>query len=204
MNGEGLPLVVSAPSGAGKSTLCGMLLKDFPKLKYSVSCTTRPMRQGEVEGRDYFFMSELEFERMRDAGGFAEWAFVHGNLYGTPLEFVRQRLAAGNDLLFDVDIKGASQIRAALPGARFVFIAPPDMAELERRLRLRGKDSEESISRRLGAARAEIREALWYDAVIINDDLDKAYSELKAFYIASTLAPARNMAALNILLAEGD
>lgn len=198
---RGIALVISAPSGSGKSTLSGMLLKEFPAFHYSVSCTTRAPRSGEEHGRDYFFISRDEFEARRARGEFAEWAEVHGNYYGTPLRPVLERLDAGVNLLFDVDVQGAAQIRLNLTGAIFVFILPPDMAELERRLRLRGLDDNESIRRRLLNAKNEVREASWYDALILNDDLSQAYQRLRAVYIAATLAPARNSRLLNGWLA---
>lgn len=198
---RGIALVISAPSGSGKSTLSGMLLKEFPDFHYSVSCTTRAPRSGEEHGRDYFFISRDEFEVRRARGEFAEWAEVHGNYYGTPLRPVLERLDAGVNLLFDVDVQGAAQIRLNLTGAIFVFILPPDMAELERRLRLRGLDDNESIRRRLLNAKNEVREASWYDALILNDDLSQAYQRLRAVYIAATLAPARNSRLLNGWLA---
>lgn len=199
---RGTPLIISAPSGAGKSTLCKMLRAEFPGIGYSISCTTRPMRPGEVEGRDYFFISPAEFEKMRKGGHFAETATVHGNYYGTPLEPVNSMLAAGQDLLFDIDVQGAAQLRASLPKAAFVFILPPDLAELERRLRVRGDASEENIRLRMANAAAEIGEAFWYDAIIVNDELQRAYADLRCVYLAAKLAPARSLALLDRLLAE--
>lgn len=185
----GLPLIVCAPSGAGKTTLIGRLREEFP-LQFSVSCTTRVPRAGEVDGRDYHFLSREEFIAQRDSGLFAEWAEVHGNFYGTPLKPLRERLACGEDMLFDIDVQGAAQLALTLPESRFVFIFPPSLKELEVRLRKRGADSEESILLRLANARNEIRQSHWFDAWIINDDLDKAYDELRAFYLSSTLGPA--------------
>lgn len=185
----GSALVLSAPSGSGKSTLARMLLKDFPNLAYSISCTTRAPRKGEIDGVHYHFLSEKEFLKKRDAGALAEWARVHGNYYGTPLEPVRQMLAEGRDVLFDIDVQGAAQLKKSLPRAAFAFILPPSMGELENRLRLRGLDSEETMARRMNNAQNEIRQIGFYDALIINDGLEKAYGDLRAFYIASTLAP---------------
>lgn len=166
-----------------------MLLKEFANLGYSISCTTRAPREGEIDGVHYHFLSEKEFLTRRDEGAFAEWARVHGNYYGTPLEPVRKILAEGRDVLFDIDVQGAMQLKKSLPRAAFAFILPPSMRELQNRLRLRGLDSEETIARRLRNARNEIRQIGFYDALIINDDLEKAYGDLRAFYIASTLAP---------------
>lgn len=201
---QGTALVISAPSGAGKSTLSRKLIASHPCLRFSISCTTRPIRADEVDGRDYFFVSREDFEKKRDSGEFAEWAEVHGNFYGTPLAPLRQALDAGHDILLDVDVKGAAQIRNNLPGAYFVFIIPPSMAELERRLRLRQMDDDASMARRLANARAEIREALWYDALVVNDSLEKAFRDLDAVYLAATCSPARNMHLVNQLLAEKD
>lgn len=198
---QGIALVLSAPSGAGKTTLIHRLRGEFPGIGYSVSCTTRAPRPGEVDGEDYLFLSRQAFEERRAAGDFAEWAEVHGNLYGTPLAPVREMLAAGRDILFDIDVQGAAQLRLNLEGAAFIFILPPSMAELERRLRERGQDDEESIDRRLANARRELREAAWYDALVVNDELDAAYDRLRAAYVAATLAPARNPRLVDGLLA---
>ncbi len=203
MNRDGTALVLSAPSGAGKSTLSHLLLGEFPNLGYSVSCTTREMRPGETDGIDYFFISRDKFKSMCDAGEFAEWAEVHGNFYGTPLKPVKDRIRSGRDILFDIDVQGASQLKKSLPCAVFAFIVPPSMAELERRLRGRGCDDEDSIIRRMTNARKEIGEAAWYDAIILNDDLNCAYAALRSVYIYSTLAPAVNTTILNALMTTG-
>ncbi len=197
---EGIALVLSAPSGAGKSTLCKRLRQEFPNLGFSVSCATRAPREGEVDGKDYCFVSEAEFRKMRDAGQFAEWAEVHGHFYGTPLAPVRAMLKAGADVLFDVDVRGAAQLKAVMPDAVFVFILPPDMAELRRRLAQRGTEDAAAINMRLANAARELREAFWYDAIIVNDDLDHAYRDLAAVYRAATLAASKNRRFLEKLL----
>ena len=199
---KGIALVLSAPSGAGKTTLTKRLLTKFPHFGYSISCTTRAPRAGEQDGRDYHFISVAEFEKRRDEGYFAEWAEVHGNYYGTPLAPVRRTLEGGQDLLFDIDVQGAAQLKLTLSDAVFAFILPPSMAELENRLRKRGTDSEDTIQRRLQNARSEVLEARWYDALIVNDDLDRAYDSLRALYLAATLAPSRNPDLINIVLAR--
>ena len=186
---QGIALVLSAPSGAGKTTLVQRLLRAFPLLGYSVSCTTRLPRQGEVDGKDYIFISREEFEQRRAEGYFAEWAEVHGNLYGTPLAPVKEKLRLGQDLLFDIDVQGAAQLKLSLTEAVFVFILPPGMTELERRLRNRGLDDEKTIERRLANARQEILEARWYDALVVNDNLDVAYDELRSVFVAASLNP---------------
>lgn len=196
----GVPLIICAPSGAGKTTLVQRLRQEFPNFAYSVSCTTRAPRGQEVDGKDYHFLSVEEFLRRRDAGAFAEWANVHGNYYGTPLGPVLDTLKAGRDLLFDIDVQGAAQLHLSLPRGVYVFLLPPSMRELERRLRGRGTDEEASIARRLANADAEIRQAHWFDAWIVNDDLDTAYDQLRAVYLAATLNPAHRPAlALSIL-----
>ncbi len=192
MRREGIALVLSAPSGTGKTTLIKRLLAEFPHFGYSVSCTTRQPRQGEEHGKDYFFLSREEFERRRAEQAFAEWAEVHGNFYGTPLAPVKEMLHQGQDVLFDIDVQGAAQLRLTLEEAAFVFILPPSMAELERRLRGRGLDDEATIQRRLTNARQEMLEARWYDALVVNDALDAAYDALRAVYLAAALTPGRN------------
>ena len=189
---RGIALVLSAPSGAGKSTLTHRLLAEFPNFGYSISCTTRQPRAGEVDGRDYHFISHEEFERRRAQNWFAEWAEVHGNFYGTPLAPLREMLDSGRDVIFDIDVQGAAQLKLNIAEALFVFILPPSMSELENRLRSRGTDDEETIARRMANAAGEMREAHWYDALVVNDDLDRAYDALRAAYLAATLAPARN------------
>lgn len=199
---NGFAIVLSAPSGAGKTTLLHRLRAEFPDVRFSVSCTTRPKRPDEEDGRDYFFISREEFIKMRESGGFAEWAEVHGNLYGTPLAPVNTMLGAGQDVLFDIDVQGAAQIRSTIPDACFIFILPPSMRELERRLATRGVNDVESLKKRLANALAEMREAFWYDALIVNDNLDQAYDQLRAAYMAAALAPGRNRAVLEKLLEE--
>ncbi|MCC8194124.1 MAG: guanylate kinase [Deltaproteobacteria bacterium] len=187
----GIALVLCAPSGAGKTTLSRRLLDDFPAFAFSVSCTTRDPRPGEVDGRDYAFLSKESFITLREAGHFAEWAEVHGNFYGTPLAATLETLASGRDLLFDIDVQGAKQLKETLPQAYFVFILPPSKAVLERRLRGRGSESEESVAKRMANAGREIAQAVWFDALVINDSLDEAYADLVAAYRAATLSPGR-------------
>ena len=186
---RGLPLVICAPSGAGKSTLVGRLTAEFP-MEFSISCTTRKPRGNEQDGVDYIFLDRETFIDRRGLGYFAEWAEVHGNFYGTPLKPVQDRLAKGKDMLFDIDVQGAAQLSLSLPEARFVFILPPSLDELERRLRGRGTDTEEAIRLRLANARTEIMSSHWFDPIIVNDDLDTAYDQLRSFYLASTLQPS--------------
>ena len=199
---EGIALVLSAPSGAGKTTLVKRLLAEFPHIGYSVSCTTRQPRQGEVDGKDYIFLSHEEFELRRSQKYFAEWAEVHGNFYGTPLGPVKDRLHQGQDVLFDIDVQGAAQLKLTLEEATFAFILPPSLQELENRLRGCGLDDEPTIARRMVNAQSEILQARWYDSVIVNDNLDQAYDCLRAVYVTASLAPGRNPQLLDEILAR--
>ncbi len=183
---RGVALVISAPSGAGKSTLTRRLTAEFPELAFSVSCTTRPPREGEVDGRDYHFLDREEFLARREAGGFAEWAEVHGNFYGTPRDAVMDNLGQGRDTVFEIDVQGAAQLRESVPGACLVFILPPSTAELRRRLEGRGTDAPEVIRRRLDNSLGEMARADLFDYWIVNDDLDQAYDLLRAVYLAQT------------------
>lgn len=185
---RGLALVVCAPSGAGKTTLVKRMLAEFPGFAYSISYTTRRPRAGEVNGRDYHFVDREEFQKLRDAEFFAEWAEVHGNFYGTPLKPVQDLLAAGKDLLFDIDVQGARQLRGKLAGVH-IFIFPPSRQVLEKRLQGRGADDAQTIARRMKNAAAEINAADAFDVWIVNDDLDLAYAQLRAAYIAAGLKP---------------
>ncbi|HIW00154.1 MAG TPA: guanylate kinase [Candidatus Desulfovibrio intestinipullorum] len=198
----GTALVLSAPSGAGKTTLVRKLLSDYPDFGYSVSCTTRKPRPGEVDGRDYHFLSRDDFLKQREEGAFAEWAVVHGNFYGTPLKPLQALFASGQDVLLDVDVQGAAQLKLSLPHAAFVFILPPSMRELERRLRSRQSDSEEVIVRRLANARQEIAAARWFDHILVNDELDAAYASLRSLYKAATLQTALHRNRMDALLSE--
>ena len=198
----GLPFIVCAPSGTGKTTLLKRLQSEFP-LSFSVSCTTRAPRPGEVDGKDYIFLARDEFQKKRRAGWFAEWAEVHDNFYGTPLPHLRERLANGENVLFDIDVQGAAQLLLALPHARSVFIFPHSLEALAGRLRSRSTESEESLALRMVNARKEITNSCWFEAWIVNDDLERAYGELRAFYLACTLRPAlRPNLARSILDAE--
>jgi len=186
---QGVALVLCAPSGAGKSTLTRRLLHEFPGLSFSLSATTRAPRAGEIHGRDYLFLSQEEFSARREAGDFAEWAEVHGRLYGTPLWETTRLLEQGRDMLFDINVQGAGQLRLTLPRRLLVFCFPPSLTVLEARLRGRGTDDEASIQLRLETARREIAQAHWFDAWIVNDDLDQAYDLLRAAYLSALLAP---------------
>jgi guanylate kinase len=177
---RGRLFVIAAPSGAGKTTLVRALMGREPSLRFSISCTTRQQRPNEVHGRDYFFVSRDEFARMAEAGEFLEHARVFDNDYGTPRRQVEASLAAGQDLILEIDWQGAAQVRSALPESVSIFILPPSREELERRLRGRGTDSEEVIQRRLRDAAADMAHWREFDYVVVNDDFDDALSRLQA------------------------
>jgi guanylate kinase len=182
---RGSIIVVSAPSGSGKSTLVERLLAAKPGLRFSVSYTTRPPRQGEKNGREYFFVSRRTFRRMAAAGEFIEWAEVFGQLYGTAEKQLRAAQEAGQDVLLDIDVQGHAQLRYKLPEAVSIFVLPPSYAELERRLRERHSDSPEVIERRLEEARQEMRHWPEYDYLVVNDRLAQATKELRAIVEAA-------------------
>lgn len=184
MKREGIILIISAPSGAGKTTLCRELLKRFPTMRESISYTTRPPRVGEVDGQDYFFVSREEFQRMVDEDAFAEWAEVHGNLYGTALATIDEARKNGIDLVLDIDCQGARRLKEQIERCVYIFILPPSMVELRRRLESRSSDPQDVIDRRLERAAGEIKEARWYDYIIINDNFDTAFEELSAIVVS--------------------
>jgi guanylate kinase len=177
---EGTLFIVAAPSGAGKSTLVNALLEREPDISLSISHTTRPPRPGEQYGRHYYFVERAEFEREVAEGIFLEHAEVHGNFYGTSRTTVQDLLRQGRDVLLEIDWQGAAQIRKAKPDCVSVFILPPSRAELERRLRGRGSDSEDVIERRLRNSRGEIAHAHEFDYIIVNDRFEDALQTLQA------------------------
>jgi guanylate kinase len=199
---SGIPFVVAAPSGAGKTTVCRELVARDPEgLAFSVSHTTRPRREGEREGHDYHYVTRADFERMVREGAFLEYAEYSGQLYGTSWAAIRAPLARGRDVLLEIEVEGARQVRERLPGARLVFLLPPSLAELERRLRARGTDPPGEIERRLAIARRELREVDRFDYAVVNDDLERTLLALEALLRAerrggreallARLAPAR-------------
>jgi guanylate kinase len=195
-------LVISSPSGAGKTTLAH-LLAEHEKLEFSVSYTTRAPRAGEREGADYKFVTDDEFARMVDRGEFAEWAVVHGHRYGTAVHTVNRALEDGKDYLFDIDYQGGAQIRRQWPEESvLVFILPPSMAELERRLRRRATDAPEAIDKRLAMATRELEHFSEYDYLVVNDNLETALKELTAICVAARSARSRRSHYGHTLLTE--
>jgi guanylate kinase len=185
---RGLMLVLSSPSGAGKSTIARNLLESDSSLELSVSVTTRPRRASEIDGVHYHFVSRREFERLRDSDALLEWAEVHGNFYGTPREAAESAMAAGRDMLFDIDWQGAVQLNEKMRADIVsVFILPPSMHELKARLKRRAEDSDANIEMRLKNARIEIEHWREYDYVVINEDLDRAFAAVRAIATAERL-----------------
>ena len=191
---RGLLIVLSSPSGAGKSTISRMLLRSDPEVTMSVSATTRPKRPGEIEDVDYHFVSDAEFEGLIAAGEFVEWAPVFNYRYGTPKGPVKAALKAGRDILFDIDWQGTQQLEAAMgEDLVTIFILPPSMAELERRLRSRGTDTEEVIRDRMARAAGEISHWPEYDYVLVNRDTDECLADVRAIVAAERLKRTRQI-----------
>ena len=188
---RGTLFVVSAPSGAGKTTLCREMRLRLSELAYSVSVTTRAPRPGEIDGTDFRFVSETQFRELLAKNEMAEWASVHGNLYGTPAAPLEAALRDGRDVLLDIDTQGAAQLRARYPDAVLVFVVAPSMAELEQRLRERRSDAEQDIARRIERGRQEI--VLWrrYDYLIVNRDVKEAMEQLESIIQAERCRIAR-------------
>jgi guanylate kinase len=197
---EGILFVISAPSGAGKTTLCKEIIDFFPSLRHSVSYTTRPQRPGEQDGIDYHFVTRTVFDSKIAQGAFAEWAEVHGNRYGTAIETLERFRSEGRDILLDIDCQGARQLKKSYRQGVFIFVLPPSLTELQRRLNGRNTDSPEVIARRIANARDEIREAVWYDYLVINDDFSQAFSELKSIVLAEGCRTSRQQAIISRIL----
>ncbi|MBI5487147.1 MAG: guanylate kinase [Deltaproteobacteria bacterium] len=194
--------IVCSPSGAGKTTLCRRLLERFGDMRFSVSHTTRRKRPQEVEGRDYHFVDQATFDGMAQRGEFAEWAVVHGNRYGTSNAEIRKAAEEGRAILFDVDFQGAAQIRVRYPSAAAIFILPPSLGELRRRLEQRGTETRESLELRYRNALREIEAYPQFDFLVVNDDVERAVETLVGIVLAERARRTRRAAAAERLLAE--
>jgi guanylate kinase len=205
MTDDFLLLILSSPSGAGKTTLTRKLEAEFPELRFSVSHTTRTPRTNEVPGRDYHFATRAEFEAQVASGAFLEWAEVHGNLYGTSTaEIEAARAHQGcRGMIFDIDYQGARQIRAKVPDVIGIFILPPSMDELLRRLRGRASETEEVVKRRFDVAKREIEHYGFFDYLVVNDDLKRAFDELKGIILAERARRVRRAPLAEALLRSG-
>jgi guanylate kinase len=199
---KGSLFTVSAPSGAGKTTLLREVRSRLPDVKFSVSFTTRPPRPGEEDGKDYFFISEEEFLKGIRENRFAEWARVHGNYYGTDRHMIESWIAGGQDVILDIDVQGARELKCQYPQSVAIFILPPSWGELERRLRLRGTDTEDVIEKRLRNAARELEEAFWYDYLVVNDEIPKATDQLVAIITSSRCRTNRQFWLLKSFLAN--
>lgn len=197
---RGQLLIISAPSGAGKTSLIKALVDAETRIEVSVSHTTRPMRPGERDGINYYFVSEAEFLSLRDTGAFFEWAEVFGNFYGTGIAQLEARLAEGADVILEIDWQGAQQVRRLLPDSAWAFILPPSVDALKARLQSRGQDNDDTIDVRMGAARSEISHWEEADYLIINDDFDTALTELRAVVHSLRLRTSQQRIVLDELI----
>lgn len=184
LNDKGLIIVVSAPSGTGKSTICRRLLAACPEIKFSVSLTSRTPRPNEINGKDYHFISHEDFQRRIDEGEFVEWVENYGQFYGTSVKVINNVLNHGKDLLLDIEPRGAKAIKEQFPDAVFVFVLPPSPDELLKRLKKRGHESQEAIKIRFSQSNSELKEVLWYDYTIFNEDLETAVFQMISIYHA--------------------
>ncbi len=203
MQQEGLLIVVSGPSGAGKGTICKRLLEKNPNLGYSISATTRAPRTGEVNGVNYWFLSKEEFQKMISEDGLLEWAEVYGNYYGTPAQKVKDSLAEGKNILLEIDTQGAALVRKKFPEGVYIYILPPSLEELKRRIIGRGTDSAESIERRLSCAREEMGCASeQYNYLVLNDEVELAVERVETIIEAEQYQIKRNLNLLKAVCGE--
>lgn len=193
MSKKGLLVVISGPSGSGKSTICDLLSKKMNDLCLSISATTRAPREGEKHGINYFFTTEEDFKDKIQKNHFLEWAKVHNNYYGTPKDFVERQLELGKDVILEIDTKGAFQIKENFSEGVFVFILPPSLEELKRRLKDRGSETEESFKLRFKTAQDELKVAHLYDYFVINDVLEDAVLKLQSIIVAEKCRSSKNM-----------
>ncbi|MGZ4032270.1 MAG: guanylate kinase [Tumebacillaceae bacterium] len=200
---KGLLIVLSGPSGAGKGTVCKAMLPTMTTTNYSVSCTTRSPREGEVEGVNYFFKSVEEFKGMIERDELLEWAEVYTNFYGTPRKYVDETLEAGENVLLEIDIQGALQVKKKFPNGVFIFLIPPSLDELRSRILGRGSETEESFNRRFGAASDEMSYISEYDYVVVNDEVENAAAKIKSIITAEKCNVKRNLEYYNELIKGG-
>lgn len=192
MKRQGMLIVVSGPSGAGKGTLCNLLLKRDRNLTLSVSVTTRLPREGEKEGVNYFFTSIDDFQQKIRNNEFLEWAMVYNNYYGTPREFVEKQIEDGRDVILEIDIQGAAQVKKNYPEAVFIFILPPDLKELKNRIIKRGSETVDSFNLRMKSAREELKAIFMYDYAVLNDNLESALLAMQSIVCAERCRVSRN------------
>ena len=197
MSDRGLVIVMSAPSGAGKSSICRRLLAACPEIEFSVSYTSRKPRPNEINGKDYHFISREDFQRRIDQGEFVEWVENYGNLYGTSGQSINDVLSTGKDLLLDIEPRGAKEIKAKFADSVLVFVLPPSLDELLNRLEKRGHESTEAIKTRFAQAESELKEVLWYDYAVFNEDLETAARQLIAIYRAEKSRTSRLQGKIN-------
>ena len=190
---KGLLIIISGPSGVGKGTIIQKLLKSMPEIEFSVSATTRPPRENEVEGVHYFFITRSEFEKRIASGEFLEWAKVHDHYYGTPRSFVESKLKTGLDVVLDIDIQGGLQVRKTFPEGVFIFIVPPNFNELKARLEGRHTEKKEAIEKRLADAKEELKHLKEYDYLVPNDKLADATENIRAIIRAEKFRKSRNI-----------
>lgn len=202
MAGEGLLVVISGPSGVGKGTVCRALLETSDKLVMSVSKTTRPPREGEVDGVNYHFVSREEFFESVEAGDFLEYACVYDEYYGTPRAEAEKLRQSGLDVILEIDIQGAKKVREVCPDGVFIFLVPPSVEELRRRIKSRGSETPESLQRRMNAVESELRQAFFYDYLVVNDDVNKARDRLAAIIAAEKQKVARNKELITAMIEE--
>ncbi|GAX90428.1 guanylate kinase [Effusibacillus lacus] len=200
---KGLLVVLSGPSGAGKGTVCKALAPVMPDMGYSISCTTRQPREGEVEGVNYFFKTREEFKRMMEQDELLEWAEVYGNYYGTPLHYVEEQIAMGKNVLLEIEMQGAMQVKKKYPNGVFIFLIPPSLEELKKRILGRGTETEESFNLRFGAAAGEMKYINEYDYVVVNDEVEKAVDRIRSIITAELCSVKRNREYYNKLIQEG-
>ena len=189
---RGLLIVISGASGTGKGTVCKKILNDLPAVAYSISATTREPRPGETDGKEYYFLGRDEFKNWIADGKFLEYAQVYGNFYGTPLNKIEERLNRGEDILLEIDVQGALNVKKKCPEGLFIFLLPPSLDELKRRIEGRGTETPASLERRLKNAVAEIKIGLEYDYVVVNDTIENAAEKIKAILTAERCKVSRN------------